>query len=53
LGYQELMQQCWTDKPFERPGFNAVVRMLDARLVILDKRDSFSSSSTSNAETVL
>jgi hypothetical protein len=34
-GYFELMQQCWADKPMDRPSFDAVVHMLEARLAVV------------------
>jgi hypothetical protein len=44
LGYLELMQQCWADNPAERPRFDAIVRMIDARLVSFDRRGSVTES---------
>jgi hypothetical protein len=40
VGYYELMKQCWADKPAERPRFDEIVRMLDARIAIFDRRRS-------------
>jgi hypothetical protein len=39
-GYFELMQQCWADKPMERPRFDALVRMLEARLAVVALHES-------------
>ena len=39
-GYFELMQQCWADKPVERPRFDAVVHMLEVRLAVVASQDT-------------
>jgi hypothetical protein len=47
LGYSELMAQCWTDKPAERPRFDEIMRVIDARLASFDKRTSRDSTNES------